>query len=260
VSWSIGPIIYRSIEKATEPPDLRHAEVMSASARRPGRPRSSSAPDPSADTREAILDAAADLFASHGYAATGTREIAAHVGLRQASLFHYFARKDDLLAELLDRTVAPSLAATDWLVSASGRPDIRLFLLARQDTLNLCGRRHDLALLQLLPEARAERFASFWAKRAELQGRYRALIDEAVTAGLLIDLPVATLTDLVFGAVEATMMWFDPTGSTTPEEAADAVAVTAVRGVLARPSSAAQLRRAAERHGNETGLQLTHYL
>jgi AcrR family transcriptional regulator len=212
-----------------------------------------------ADTREAILDAAAELFATQGYAATGTREIAAAVGLRQASLFHYFPHKDDLLAELLDRTVAPSLAATDWLASASGRPDVRLYLLARHDVANLCGRRHNLAQLQLLPEARAERFAAFWAKRSELRDRYEALIVEASSAGLLIDLPVGTVTDLVFGAVEATMMWFDPPGSSeqsvspAPEEVADAVAMTAVRGVLARPPSADRLRGAADRLARLSG-------
>jgi AcrR family transcriptional regulator len=209
--------------------------------------------DPQADTRESILDAAAELFATRGYAATGTREIAAVVGLRQASLFHYFARKEDLLAELLDRTVAPSLAATDWLTSASGRPDARLYLLARHDVANLCGRRHNLAVLQLLPEARAERFASFWAKRSELRARYEALIEEAAEAGLLIDLPVDSLTHVVFGAVEATMMWFDRSGSATPDDVADSVAVTAVRGVLARPGSAELLRKAAHRLARLSG-------
>jgi AcrR family transcriptional regulator len=200
-----------------------------------------------ADTREAIVDAAAELFATQGYAATGTREIAAAVGLRQASLFHYFPHKDDLLAELLDRTVAPSLAATDWLASASGHPDVRLYLLARHDVANLCGRRHNLAQLQLLPEARAERFAAFWAKRSELRDRYQALIEEASDGGLLVDLPVGTITDLVFGSVEATMMWFDPGVSAGPAEVADAVALTAVRGILARPQSAVRLRLAGER-------------
>jgi AcrR family transcriptional regulator len=209
--------------------------------------------DPNVDTRELILDTAAELFAARGYAATGTREIASQVGLRQASLFHYFPHKDDLLAELLDRTVAPSLAATDWLVSARAKADVRLYLLARHDSANLCGRRHNLALLQLLPEARAERFASFWAKRAELRDRYQALIKEAAAEGVLIDLPAATLTDLVFGAVEATMMWFDPAGRVKPNAVAEAVALTAVRGILARPGSAARLPEAAARLVRATG-------
>jgi AcrR family transcriptional regulator len=213
--------------------------------RRPGRPRASLI-EPEADTRETILETAAHLFATHGYAATGTREIAEKVGLRQASLFHYFTHKEDLLAELLDRTLAPALATADWLDRAEAPPEVRLYLLARHDTANLCGR-HDLAGLQLLPEVRDPRFAPFWAKRDDLRGRYRSLLRRAERAGLLIDLPLETLTDLVFGAVEATIMWYDPASGRSAADVADAVAASAVRGVLVRPPSTAQLCQAGER-------------
>jgi AcrR family transcriptional regulator len=214
--------------------------------RRPGRPRAVVG-DEHADTRETILDAAAYLFATNGYAATGTREIAARVGLRQASLFHHFARKDDVLAELLDRTVTPALAAAQWLDAAGARPEVRLYLLARQDAANLCGGRHNLAVLQLLPEAKGPRFAPFWAKRADLRGRYRALISEAADRGLTVDLPLELLTDLVFGSVEATMTWSDTSSERAADRIADAVACTAVRGVLHRPPTGERLRAAAQR-------------
>jgi AcrR family transcriptional regulator len=213
--------------------------------RRPGRPRASQV-ESGADSRETILDTAAHLFATHGYAATGTREIAENVGLRQASLFHYFPHKEDLLAELLDRTLSPALAAADWLDTAEAPAEVRLYLLARHDTENLC-RLRDLAGLQLLPEARGPRFAPFWAKRDDLRGRYRSLLQSAEAGGLLVALPLEVLTDLVFGAVEATIMWYRPASELPAVEVADAVAASAVRGVLARPPSAEGLRRAGAR-------------
>jgi AcrR family transcriptional regulator len=213
---------------------------------RPGRPRATNT-EPPADTREAILDVAAELFANKGYAATGTREIATMVGLRQASLFHYFARKEDLFAELLDRTVSPALGATAWLMRHPGRPEIRLYALAHHDVTNLCGSRHNLAALQLLPEARDVRFSNFWAKRARLRGRYRSLIRDADRAGRIIDRPIEMVTDLVFGAVEATMTWSERSRRASTARTADAVASTAVRGVLLRPPSAERLRVAASR-------------
>src|SRR5258708_8429779 len=117
--------------------------------RRRGRPRASLV-EPEADPRQTILDTAAYLFATHGYAATGTREIAQKVGLRQASLFHYFSHKEDLLAELLERTVSPALAAADWLDTAEPPPQVRLYPLALHYPENLCTF-HDLAGLQLMP-------------------------------------------------------------------------------------------------------------
>jgi AcrR family transcriptional regulator len=211
--------------------------------RRPGRPRLT---ESHGDTREEILRAAGHLFATRGYAATGTREIATRVGLRQASLFHHFAHKEDILAELLDRTVAPALAAAGWLDTADAPPEVRLYALARHDAANLCGTGHNLATLQLLPESRHPRFTPFWAKRAELRGRYGALIAEAADAGLIVDVPVPIVTDMVFGAVEATMSWFEGGPSVGAEAVADAVACSAVRGVLRRPPSGDRLRRDAD--------------
>ena len=143
--------------------------------------------------------------------------------------------------------MTPALAATAWLMRHPGRPEVRLYALAHHDVTNLCGTRHNLAALQLLPEARDVRFADFWAKRARLRGRYRSLIQDADHAGRIVDLPIEMVTDLVFGAVEATMTWSERSRRASTVRTADAVASTAVRGVLLRPPSAERLRVAASR-------------
>ena len=43
-----------------------------------------------------------------GYTGTSTRTIAEAVGIRQASLYHYFKTKDDILCALLSQTVTPT--------------------------------------------------------------------------------------------------------------------------------------------------------
>jgi hypothetical protein len=121
-----------------------------------------------------------------------------------------------------------------------------LYVLARDDSTNLCRSQPNLAALQLLPEARAPRFAAFWSKRAVLRDRYRSLIAAAAAEGRTIDLPVDILTDLVFGAVEATMTWYSDDSSLPPEEAAAGVAATAVRGILGRPPTPERLRSLGE--------------
>src|ERR1700761_5422625 len=60
-----------------------------------GRPRLEQSRRPGNTAREEILDAAAELFTNLGYASTSTRRIADAVGIRQASLYHHFATKDD---------------------------------------------------------------------------------------------------------------------------------------------------------------------
>jgi AcrR family transcriptional regulator len=63
-------------------------DVMRAPTRR-GRPPKAEAPD----TRQAILDAALDLFARQGYAGTSIRQIARAVGISEAGLYAHFASK-----------------------------------------------------------------------------------------------------------------------------------------------------------------------
>src|SRR3954462_9851379 len=76
---------------------------------RAGRPRLTSKRRPGTTARDEILDAAGELFTTLGYTGTSTRTIAEAVGIRQASLYHYFNTKDDILCALLSQTVTPTL-------------------------------------------------------------------------------------------------------------------------------------------------------
>ena len=57
---------------------------------RAGRPRLTTQRRPGTTARDEILDAAGELFTTLGYTGTSTRTIAEAVGIRQASLYHYF--------------------------------------------------------------------------------------------------------------------------------------------------------------------------
>jgi AcrR family transcriptional regulator len=59
-----------------------------------------------AATRERIIDAARQLFASKGFDASTTRDIADAAGIASGTLFNYFATKEDLLACLAAEAVA----------------------------------------------------------------------------------------------------------------------------------------------------------
>ena len=52
-------------------------------------------------TRQAILDAALDLFAEKGFFGTSLRDVAKAVGVRESALYNYFAGKDALFDALL---------------------------------------------------------------------------------------------------------------------------------------------------------------
>jgi AcrR family transcriptional regulator len=57
-------------------------------------------------TRRAILAAAQELFAAHGYAGTSVADIAGRLGMSKAALYYHFRSKTEILRALLEEPVA----------------------------------------------------------------------------------------------------------------------------------------------------------
>ena len=153
--------------------------------------------------REEILDAAAGLFVSQGLAATTTRQIAERVGIRQASLYYYFAGKDEILLELLTQSVRPSLQVAAMLESRC-RVDAAagLYALALIDVRTLTRAPHNIATLYLVPEVQGDEFAPFRAERSQLQAAYGRLGRAAAAPSVAADLPPGQLGELLIQLVE----------------------------------------------------------
>jgi AcrR family transcriptional regulator len=146
---------------------------------RVGRPRAIPDTTPDLSPREQILLAAAALFVDQGFGSTSTRAIADAVGMRQASLYYHFAGKDDILAELLDRSVRPSTDLARELLARAGTDPrasaAALYRLAAADAELLAAAPHNIGSLYLIPEVRDARFDVFRAQRGELQEIYGRL-------------------------------------------------------------------------------------
>ena len=191
---------------------------------RPGRPRLHDRRRPGATARDEILDAAGELFTTTGYTATSTRTIADAVGIRQASLYHYFKTKDDILCALLSQTVAPtlsfipSLRGSEPALSAAEH----LHALAAFDGDQLLSGSWNLGALYLMPELRDAKLEPFWSDRERLRLHYlalsRAVIEQTAVHGAAADLPFRLVESLV-------NMWSVPPGrerSELPIHVADA--------------------------------------
>ncbi|MFD3596572.1 TetR/AcrR family transcriptional regulator [Nocardia sp. NPDC058640] len=148
----------------------------------PGRPRLEQRRRQGTTPRAEILDAAAELFTTKGYANTSTRAVADAVGIRQASLYHHFAAKDDILDALLAETVAGPVELAQRMMSEADSAAVQLYALALFDVRQLRTARWNLGALYLLPELRTERFVAFRRRRDELRGHYERLSAESATA------------------------------------------------------------------------------
>jgi AcrR family transcriptional regulator len=79
---------------------------------------------------DAVLDAAADLFAEHGPRDTTIRDVAARAGVNHALVHRYFGTKEELLRAVLERH-AHTLAV---LASSAGDTATAVHLLFREIT------------------------------------------------------------------------------------------------------------------------------
>lgn len=183
---------------------------------RAGRPRHHDQRRPGVTARDEILDAAAELFTTLGYTGTSTRSIAESVGIRQASLYHYFKTKDDILCALLGQTVSPTLAFIPNLLGAEPALSAaeHLHALAAFDGDQLLAGRWNLGALYLLPELRGAGLEPFWSDRERLRLHYLALsqavIDQTGVHEAAADLPFRLVESLV-------NMWSVPPGAERAE-------------------------------------------
>lgn len=81
--------------------------------------------------REQILDAAAELFARHGFHGVGIDDIGAAVGISGPALYRHFRSKDAMLAEMLTQISEHLLAGGEERFSSVAAPADALAELVR---------------------------------------------------------------------------------------------------------------------------------
>ncbi len=163
-------------------------------------------------TRQSVLDAAAHLFASKGYADTNMSDIAAEAGIKAGSVYYHFASKDELVYEVLRFGVTHSFEHTRAEVeqlgpSASAAAQLRAAIHAHLDSLHSLGdyASAGLRIVEQAPRAiRKKQYANqrhygdYWRRLLE-----RAQAESALPSG--VDLLAARL--FLFGAMNSTVAW-----------------------------------------------------
>lgn len=154
-------------------------------------------------TEQEIRAAAARLFCTEGYGSTSTYKIAQAARISQATMYHYFAGKHEILLALLLDTVRPSVEFAADLTASTEPAATRLWRLCAYDARLLLSGEENLGSLYLLPELGDERFAPFHVERQRLFETYRDLVS---AAGHLAGADLAAVTHLVFGLVESVIL------------------------------------------------------
>jgi AcrR family transcriptional regulator len=174
------------------------------------------------DKKQAILDAAAELFARAGYANVRMEEIARACGASKSMLYHYFTRKEDVLFAIMKEQIESHLHGAEAVVALAASPDERL-----RELVAMWMRRAS--------EARA-RITVLMYERKFLPRRQQAAVDDVArrliecVCGLLVEVNPAlrrlgpahprTYTLLLFGLLNWTEVWFRSGGPIGADEMA----------------------------------------
>lgn len=181
-----------------------------------------------------LMRAAADAFASKGFHATTTRDIASRAGLSPAGVYVHFPSKEELLFALSRQGHA---AARDMLVeahaSAEGPREALLEVVTSFTRWH--AEHHEVARIvqyefpHLTPEHRAE----VLALRKEIDAVVQSILSEGVAAGEFAVDDVADTALALMSLVVDVARWYSPTITRTPEQIAEANAALALRLVAA---------------------------
>jgi TetR/AcrR family transcriptional regulator len=189
-------------------------------------------------------------------------EIAAQAGLRQASLYYWFKKKEEILAEIVKEVNRGPLDFARRLAS-EGVADyaVQLWRLVRFDAETLCGFPFDINEVHRLSRRAPDAFELYWRERQELNDAVESLISRGVASGAFrqVDPRLTALT--VLANDEGVQNWFRPVGGHrlagrdqrdggdyTPAEIAEFMADLTLRGLLSRPGDLAKVRIRALRH------------
>lgn len=93
--------------------------AQKTSKRRPGRPRSSER----LATRQRLLDAALELFATQGYTATTVRQIAGSAGVTDPAIYAHFSGKKEIFDTLLAEAGPALLTDQGYELEEMGRQE-----------------------------------------------------------------------------------------------------------------------------------------
>lgn len=215
-------------------PTRSHASANAAAAAPPPPRGKRSRPRKRSD--EAI-DAAAAVFALHGYRGATTQDIADRLQIRQASLYYYFPSKEDALEAVCERGVEGFVEDASAAARAPGTACDRLARVIGSH-LHAIERKHDYVRVfvrerQHLPDAARRRVG-------RLSARYEATIEGIFDAGvaggeLRADLHCRLATLALLALCNSAAAWYGRDPRLDIETIASAFSTLLCHGVVAAP-------------------------
>jgi AcrR family transcriptional regulator len=175
-----------------------------------------------AETREAIHDAALELFARLGYHATSMRAIASGAQVQPAAIYHWYESKEAILVRLQDDFMERLTERVVGAMEQYERPALRLAAGVREHVVFHGVYRQaafvtDSEIRALTEDPRR----ALIAKRDDYQATFSEMIRDGIRDGSLRSSDAHVATYAILLQCTGVALWFDPDGPLKLEQVAE---------------------------------------
>lgn len=185
-------------------------------------------------------------------------EIARKSGLGQSSLYYWYRRKEQIVAELLQQVNRLPLAFARRLESEGDRADVQLFRLVHFDVLTVCAFPLEITEVHRFSRRDKPAFETYWRERRELTAAIEALVVRGIAGGCFREVDARLCAVTIIAQDESVQNWYlrEPRPRPQPgapgyraEQVAEFVATQTLGGLLASPSRLRAVQRKVARDG-----------
>lgn len=187
--------------------------------------------------RAEVLAAAAELFASRGYAATTVREVAEAAGMLGGSLYYHFDSKESMVDEILSGFLTEMWADYDRVMAADLGPadTFRELIISSFRSLDA----HRAAVVIYQKESRQlgdnPRFEYLNDSQRKFRGMWLKVLDDGVKDGVFrADLDTGLVYRFIRDTVWLAAGWYSHDGPLSAEEIARQYIAMVLDGILAK--------------------------